>query len=154
MDLLSDLSPLSSITLPFSAELFPDARLFERAQLCAQMLAAWGPTGTRPERAARRAFQRWIQNPRLDATRLLEASADPTPLLDLDDDAVVLLSEDTSLVRAPGVTRRPPMPVRCVPRRIGAYLLHAAIAADPTTGWPIAWLGADVWTRPATLRHQ
>jgi hypothetical protein len=153
MDLLSDLSPLSSITLPFSAELFPDARLFERAQLCAQMLAAWGPTGTRPERAARRAFQRWIQNPRLDATRLLEASADPTPLLDCDDDDIVWIPEDTSLVRAGGdTTPADAGPLRSATDR--GYLLHAAIAADPTTGWPIAWLGADVWTRPATLRHQ
>lgn len=152
MDTPLDLRPPPAIQLPFTPDAFPDARLFARAQTSARALAAMWPRGTRPERTTRRGLQRLIQNARLKAPSLLAASADPSPLRDLAGD-LVLIPEDTTLVRAGGaVTPADAGPLRSASDR--GYLLHAAIAADPATGWPVAWLGADVWTRPRTLRHQ
>jgi hypothetical protein len=70
----------------------------------------------------------------------------------LDGD-VVLIGEDTSLVRAGGAqTPRDAGPLRSARDR--GYVLHGAVAIDPTTGWPVAWLGAEIWTRRGQLRLQ
>jgi hypothetical protein len=149
---LDVLSPPPTITLPFSPDSFPDARLFARAQTSAESLLASWPTGTRPERASRRGLQRLVRNPRIDARRLLADSAEVAPLAAFPGD-VVLIAEDTSLVRAGGATTPADAgPLRSARDR--GYLLHAAVAADPATGRPFAWLGADVWTRTGPLRGQ
>lgn len=142
-----------TIRLPFTRDDFPDARLLARAQTSADALARALPTGTRRARRARRGTQRLIRNRRIDAPQLLAHSADPRPIELLGADDVVLVGEDTSLVRAGGGrTPRDAGALRSAGDR--GYVLHAAVAIDPASGWPLAWMGADAWTRRDTLRLQ
>lgn len=151
---MTDLDPhlLSSLTLPFASTDFCDARLYDRAQISARVLARSWPDGTPPQRAERRGLLRWINNPRIDARRVLALSPD-LHSLDAFSGEVLLIPEDTCLVRAGGrQTPRDAGPLRSARDR--GYVMHAAIATDPSTGWPLAWLGADVWTRSGPLRCQ
>jgi hypothetical protein len=150
MESITDPFILPKFTLPFTKELFPDERLFRRAQLSADMLMHSLPMGTPVERAERRGFQRLIQNDRVPAQQLLTASVDPRSLAQLPGD-LVLLAEDTSLVRP----ANPPSDAGQLRRASDlGYVMHAAIAASTESRLPLAWLGAEIWTRKGIWRLQ
>jgi hypothetical protein len=137
---------------PFRVVDVPDVRLFHRVQQMTEDLLSCRLRVSSTAPAARKGFERWIHNPRIDPHDALHASA-RTGIRAVIDRHVVLCAEDTTLVRAnDGVPPEDAGALRSARDR--GYCVHSATAVDPDTGFPFAWLGALVWTRGQTLHLQ
>jgi hypothetical protein len=137
---------------PFRAFDMPDVRLFHRVQQMTEDRLLYRLRVSSVAPAARKAFERWIHNPRIDPDNALHVSA-RTGIRVLIHCRVILSAEDTTLVRAnDGVPPADAGALRSARDR--GYCVHSATAVDPDTGFPFAWLGALVWTRGETLHLQ
>jgi hypothetical protein len=147
------LPPDFSLSLPFLPSDLPERRLFERASYCQISSARGQLCAFSASEADRRGKTRLCCNRRVNAERLLQASArQPESSLVLRV-PVVLSVEDTMLARAGGSVT----PVDAGPlRRWGdwGYVVHDAFAVVPGASFPQAWLGALIWTRSCDLHLQ
>lgn len=102
--------------------------------------------------AARVGLDRFLHAERLASTSLLRA-ASRSAFHSLTTCAVVLSSEDTTFVRAND--GHPPDDAGALrSARDRGYVVHLATAIHPVSGFPLAFLGAHVWTRAHTLHLQ
>lgn len=153
--LLADtpLDPRALVSRLWQPSDLPDHRLFVRLQTSAALMFDRfdEPTATH-SRAARRGFQRFCDNPRVD-DELLARRARERTLQGLHGFEVLVLAHDTTEVDKAG----PAEPDDAGPLRSNrsrGYLVHSCVAVDPAHHALLGVVDASAWTRSWHLRGQ
>lgn len=136
----------------WSAEDLPDVRLFDRlvdgvAMLARRLEAA----ATEELRKARRGFQRFFRNARVDP-KALKSKADDFAVAEIQSEEVILVAHDTTEVDLHGPYEPSDAGVLRSSQARG-YLVHSALAIHPVTGRTLALLDSHAWTRRGPMRH-
>lgn len=155
MLLLADtpLAPRTLVARLWKPSDLPDLRLWQRLKTNVEFLfdRFGAPTATQP-RARRRGLQRFCDNPRVDSDTL-RSSAQARTLQSLLGLPLLLIAHDTTEVDKVG----PSEPDDAGPLRSNAsrgYLVHSAVAIDPSSHSLIGVLDAHAWTRSWRLHSQ
>jgi hypothetical protein len=137
---------------PFVASDFDDHRHYVRSVRITRDLLQSRLRCAAGSAAARLGLDRFLHTRRL-ASRPLLGAASRAAFHSLRTRALVLCAEDTTFARAnDGYAPDDAGALRSARDR--GYVVHLATAVDPESGFPLAFLGAHVWTRAATLHLQ
>lgn len=150
---LHALDPRALARSIWSPEDFRDPRLFRRLLLNFELLFRRfdAPLSSVP-RAPRRGFSRFLENPRLDPTRMSARMLEHSRAA-LCHFPRLVLSHDTTEVDLAGRYE----PEDAGPLRSNAargYLVHSSFAIDASTGQLLGTVSFRAWTRPWKLRQQ